>query len=123
MVSIGEAQELLDEICEGLPEAFFDRLNGGISLLPDVRMNPNARDHDLYTLGEYHRGGAMGRYIVIYYGSMQHVFGWCDRERMRQELRDVLLHEFTHHLESLAGERGLEIKDEQQMRRYLKEHS
>ena len=42
-----------------------------------------------------------------------------DEEALTEQLREVLRHEFTHHIESLAGERGLEIKDEQQIRDYL----
>lgn len=123
MVGIDEAQALLDELCEGLPSAFFARLNGGILLLPDVKYNPLGRANDLYILGEYHAGGAMGRYITIYYGSIQRVYGWMGRDQTRAQLEEVLLHEFTHHLESLAGEKGLEEKDREQMRRYLRKRS
>ena len=34
-----------------------------------------------------------------------------------------LYHEFTHHMESLAGEKMLEEKDEQQIRDYIKSRS
>lgn len=119
MVTIDEAQLLLDEIAHELPPAFFQRLNGGICLLPGVKLNPLGRNNELYILGEYHAGGTMGRYIEIYYGSIQRVFPHADRAEMRHRLREVLLHEFTHHLESMAGERGLEIQDAQQLRRYL----
>lgn len=119
MVSIDEAQVILDEIAQGLPAAFFGRLNGGISLLPEAKLNPLGRANELYILGEYHAGGAMGRYISIYYGSLARVYGGADQNIWREKLEEVLLHEFTHHLESLAGERGLEIKDRQQMERYL----
>ena len=116
MVSIERVQALLDELCAELPPAFFESLNGGIYLLPDARSSPAAAG--LYTLGEYHRGGAMGRYINIYYGSFARVFGALDEPRLRHELREVLLHEFTHHLESLAGERSLEEKDRQFLEAY-----
>lgn len=119
MVDIDTAQRLLDEIAQELPEAFFTRLNGGISLLPDVRYNPRGRANDLYIMGDYHSGGAMGKYIQIYYGSMQAVFPHINEEQMKHQLREVLLHEFTHHLEIMAGEHGLELKDREQMRRYL----
>ena len=119
MVDIERAQEMLDEICGELPQPFFERLNGGICLLPTVKTNPMGRENDLYILGEYVRDHALGRYINIYYGSIMQVFGWGDEARIRHELREVLLHEFTHHLESMAGERGLELKDREQMRRYL----
>ena len=47
------------------------------------------------------------------------MYSWMDEEALTEQLREVLRHEFTHHIESLAGERGLEIKDEQQIRDYL----
>ena len=119
MFDIERAQVLLDEICEELPPAFFDKLNGGICLLPDVKTNPMGRGNELYILGEYVRSRALGRYINIYYGSIERVYGWADGAHIRHQLREVLLHEFTHHLESLAGERGLEIKDAVQMLDYL----
>lgn len=39
-------------------------------------------------------------------------------EAVRVRLRKVLLHEFRHHLESLAGERDLEIEDAINISRY-----
>ncbi|MCD7763821.1 MAG: metallopeptidase family protein [Lachnospiraceae bacterium] len=39
-------------------------------------------------------------------------------EAVRGKLRKVLLHEFRHHLESLAGERDLEIEDAINISRY-----
>ena len=36
-------------------------------------------------------------------------------EDWKRELHDTLAHEFTHHIEGLAGERGLELKDAQFM--------
>ncbi len=120
MVSIDEAQALLDEIAAELPEAFFKHLNGGICLLPGTKLNPLGRADDLVIMGQYHAGGPMGRWIEIYYGSFERLYPSADAERMRRLLKDTLLHEFTHHLESLAGERGLEIKDKEQIERYLR---
>jgi hypothetical protein len=48
------------------------------------------------------------------------VFGHLDNEQLKKQLRKTLRHEFTHHIESLAGERGLEKKDAEFMARYLK---
>jgi hypothetical protein len=60
----------------------------------------------------------MGRYIAIYYGSFIRLYGHFSREAMQNELRRVLIHEFTHHIESLAGERGLEMKDAEELEKY-----
>ena len=118
MMTIGEVNELLDELAAGLPEEIFRELNGGVNLLPEAKRNNADADGKLYTLGEYRRD-QMGRYIVIYYGSLCSVYGGASHKKMRGYLKDVLTHELTHHLESLAGERDLEIEDEIRLDRYL----
>ncbi|MCL2366742.1 MAG: metallopeptidase family protein [Oscillospiraceae bacterium] len=118
MFSIDDINEMLDEIAAELPEEVFRELNGGVSLLPDLRRSNADPGGGLYTLGEYRRD-QMGRYIVIYYGSIQRVHGGASREEMRAHLKDVLHHELTHHIESLAGERDLEIEDEEFLEEYF----
>jgi len=118
MISIDRAHEMLEEIAESFPEAFYEKLNGGISLLPEAKRSPHARGNDLFILGEYRRD-VMGRYIVIYYGSFICVHGHLCEPEFYEALRKTVAHEFTHHLESLAGERGLEIQDEEDLMAYL----
>lgn len=112
MISIEEAERYLDEVASELPAEFYNELNGGIILLPEVQVSPEAVNNDLFTMGEYRIERGMGRYIVIYYGSFEKVYGHCSKEVIELELKKTLLHEFTHHLESLGGERDLEIEDE-----------
>ncbi len=119
MIQLDEMEIMLDEIAAEFPQELYKELNGGIILLPEAKMNPMSRNNDLFTLGEYHCGGSMGRYITIYYGSFERIYGHLAREPLREQLVHTLKHEFTHHLESLAGERGLEIKDAQFMKAYL----
>ena len=120
MISIDEAEKILDEVAAGLPEGIFEELNGGIILLPDAKRDPMSRKNDdLYILGEYHSDGSLGRYISIYYGSFERLFGNMSKSTFKKELEITLKHEFTHHLESLAGERGLEKEDERFMQDYL----
>ena len=121
-MTIDEMHLMLDEIVEEFPPAFFETLNGGISLLPNIKMSGHAVANDLYTLGEYRRD-AMGRYIYLYYGSIMQAHGYLPPERMRDRLRKLVSHELTHHLESLAGEKGLEIKDHENLQRYLNRHT
>lgn len=111
MVSLDEAREMLDELVAELPEAIFARLNGGVLLLPDVKLSSDAVANDLFTLGEYENSSAMGRAVRIYYGSILRAHGDMPPERFREKLRAVLHHELTHHLESMAGEHGLEDDD------------
>ena len=118
MFSIDEINEILDDVAAELPEEIFRELNGGVSLIADVKKSNKDPDGRLYTLGEYHRD-QMGRYIVIYYGSLMKIYGNSSHKKMRKHLRDVLTHELTHHLESLAGDRSLEIEDEMDLDDYF----
>ena len=117
MISIDEMSLLLDEIAEELPQEVFRELNGGVSLLQETKHSVSDPDGGLYTLGEYRRD-QMGRYIVLYYGSICAVHGYKTREELRSSLKKLLTHELTHHMESLAGARDLEIKD----KRYLEDY-
>jgi len=118
MITIEEMEQMLDEIAEELPQEFYKELNGGIILLPETKRNTELKSDDLYILGQYHRNGSMGRYISIYYGSIMAICGNQSNERIKNQLKKTLKHEFTHHLESLGGERGLEIEDEKEMAKY-----
>lgn len=116
MLSFDQAGEILDALAETFPEEFYAELNGGILLLPEAKPDPERPEGELYILGEYCHD-QMGRYINLYYGSFAALAGlerWTD-EDWEDELYATLSHEFTHHIEGLAGERGLEIKDEQFM--------
>ena len=119
MISIDEMQDMLEDIATEFPTAFYEKLNGGICLLPEAKRSRHDRGNHLYTLGEYHYN-VMGRYIYIYYGSFCHIFGHLEKEALYEELKKTVAHEFTHHMENLAGERGLEIKDEMNLEKYLR---
>ncbi len=117
---IGEVQILLDEIAEELPLELYKDLNGGILLLNQIKLHEKSIDDDLYVLGEYRYEGFMGRYIVIYYGSLKKIYGHLSRDKFKEKLRKVVKHEFIHHLESMAGEKDLEIEDNLKLKKYLK---
>lgn len=117
-MTIDEMHELLDEVAEEFPHELFRDLNGGVSLLDETKRSSRDPDGGLYTLGEYRRD-QMGRYIVLYYGSISAVHGHKKSEKLKQVLKELLAHELTHHLESLSGERDLEIKDEMKLAKYL----
>ena len=119
MISIDEMQDMLDELAEELPPVFYDDLNGGILLLPGIKLSEYAQTDDLYVLGEYVRDMAMGRFIVMYYGSFERVFGHLSPEALKNQLRKTLRHEFRHHIEYLAGEDALEKEDDEYINKYL----
>ena len=113
MLTFDEVGALLDDMAEEFPPVFFNGLNGGVCLLPEARPDPEFPPGEMYILGEY-CNDMMGRYINLYYGSFAAL---AEREEWTQEdwedeLWETFSHEFTHHMEGLAGERGLEIKDE-----------
>lgn len=123
MLTFEEAQSALTEFADHLPEPIYRELNGGILLLPEAVPHPKSVNGDLWIMGQYHyepRG--FGRYITIYYGSLQRTCGHLSKERQIQRLREVLYHELTHHLEHLAGDKSLDLQDAQDMSRYLREH-
>lgn len=120
ILSFDQVGDLLDEMAEEFPEEFYQDLNGGISLLPETVEDP-AGEY-LYIMGEY-CNDMMGRYINLYYGSFAALAqqeDWTE-EDWEDELYTTLAHEFTHHVEGLAGERGLEIKDELELEQYRRE--
>ena len=117
ILSFDQVGDLLDEMAEEFPEEFYQDLNGGISLLPETVEDPAGED--LYIMGEY-CNDMMGRYINLYYGSfaaLAELEHWT-KEDWEDELYTTLSHEFTHHIEGLAGERGLEIKDELELEEF-----
>ena len=112
-MTFDEAGEALDRMAEEFPEEFYADLNGGISLLPDEMPDPEFPPGEMYILGEY-CDDQMGKYILLYYGSFAALAAkeeWTE-EDWEEELYATLAHEFTHHMEGLAGERGLERRDE-----------
>jgi len=118
LFTIEEINEMLDEAAAELPEGIFRELNGGVSLLDETKRSDKDPSGNLYTLGEYRRD-QMGRYIVIYYGSLCAAYGNSSPKKMRKHVRDVLTHELTHHLESLAGDRSLEKEDAENLHKYF----
>ena len=118
MISIKETEKMLEELANELPKEFYKELSGGIMLLPEMKKNTDHNTDNLYTLGEYHKNANMGRFITIYYGSFTHIYGHLPPGQFKIMLRKTLRHEFRHHIESLAGERGLEIEDARKIAEY-----
>ena len=108
ILSFDEAGALLDEMAEEFPPEFYDELNGGIALLPEAKEDPEGEHGELYIMGEY-CNDMMGKYINLYYGSFAALAGQEDwtEEDWEDELYTTLAHEFTHHIEGRAGERGV----------------
>ena len=67
MVSFEELGEMLDEIADGMPYELYRDMNGGLSLLPQLKVHLAAKNNDLFILGEYIRN-SLGNAIMFYYG-------------------------------------------------------
>ena len=119
-MKVEEFRVLLDNILEEIPEEYFVDLNGGVCLEEKAKIHVKSVGDELKIMGEYVRSSTLGRSIWIYYGSFMDIYGHCSREKIYQELKKTVLHELTHHLESLAGFRDLEVEDEVQLGLYLK---
>lgn len=83
MITFDECGAMLDEIADSMPYELYRDLNGGISLLPQLKVHPKALNNDLFILGEYIRN-SLGNAIVFYYGSINRVYGSLDNEAYRK---------------------------------------
>ena len=121
MIDLEEFYEILNEVCDELPDGMFRDLHLGVIIEEGVKISPHARNNDLIIMGEYTRS-RYGNKITIYYGSFAKSYPMNDREFVKNKLREVVRHEFRHHLENLAGMHGvdsLEHEDKVNLQRYL----
>ena len=121
MCGIEEFDQMLSEIADEIPAEIFNRLNGGIILREECMLHPEG-EGDLFIMGQYSCRHDLGRCIYIYYGSFMRTHGHLPREALREQLRATLLHELTHHLESLAGEKDLALQDRRKLEEYKCTH-
>ena len=122
MIDIDRFFELLKEVCDELPDDFFRELHQGVMLSEETKISPHARNNDLVIMGEYTRS-RYGNKITVYYGSFARTYVGASEEFLKDRLRDVVRHEFRHHMENLGGVYGrdsLEYEDKVQLRQYLK---
>ena len=115
-------ERILEEEASLLPDVFFEDLNGGIIISDEAPIDENSVADDLYIMGEYVVDGILGCSIVMYAGSFARLFRRVSEDKLREEIRSTLRHEFRHHLEVMSGERDLEIEDEEEFLEYLRWH-
>ncbi len=101
---------LAGSIADELPPRLVRDLNGGISVLPGKK-----RDGKYFLMGEYIEDPVLGKVIFIHYGSFREVLGNSSREEWEEELRETIVHELRHHVESLAGVDDLSIEEEAEL--------
>ena len=122
MVDIDRFFEMLKEVCDELPDDFFNELHQGVLLSEEIKISPYARSEDMFIMGEYRRA-YYGNQITIYYGSFARAYSQLSEEALKSKLRNTVRHEFRNHMEHLSGMYGadsLEREDQIRMRRYLR---
>lgn len=98
ILSLDQFESLATAFIDEIPERLCAELNGGFLLLPEAK-----KDGDFYIMGEYVEDSMMGCSIILYYGSFVCLLEDGDGEEWEEELKDTILHELRHHLESMAG--------------------
>ncbi len=124
MISTDEYKRIVSELLDEFPEAFFQKLNGGVIVSESLVVPDYAQGNDLYTMGEYQIYSGI-RQIVMFKGSFERAYPWADAIESKNILRGILRHEFRHHLEYLGGvhnSSSLEAQDERDKQEYLSQH-
>lgn len=122
MIDIDAFFDMLSDVCNELPDDFFRELHHGVHLSEECRISPHVKSDELVIMGEYNRS-YYGNRIVIYYGSFAKTCYWMTEPQLKDKLREVVRHEFRHHMENLAGIHGkdsLEYEDKISLRTYLR---
>ncbi len=122
MVEFEECAQMLDEIADSMPFELYRDLNGGISLLPQIKVHPKALHGELFILGEYIRN-SLGNAIVFYHGSINRVYARLSRAELYTQLVRIFRHELRHHNEYLAGCDDLGLLDQKQIDEYLRRNN
>lgn len=112
-----EVAEMLSELVDEIPPEILKGLNGGIVLFKERKVHPESKGNDLLIMGQYEQS-VLGKMVKIYYGSFVEVYSHLSPKQAKEQLRDILHHELTHHLETLAGESDLVREDNEFMREY-----
>ncbi|WMI80191.1 metallopeptidase family protein [Anaerotignum sp. MB30-C6] len=121
MISMEEFEILADQVANEIPSVFYNGLNGGIRLKEEERLHPLSREKaPVYILGLYIKDEFLGCRIELYYGSFAKVCRNFVKERMIKEIRDVLRHEFQHHVEIMCGNIDLILEDEKELKKIEK---
>jgi len=118
MITMEQFRDYMDQIIDEIPPVLLRDLNGGILLREEAKIHPESIGSDLLVMGEYHRKPVMGRFIYLYYGSFMRAYGYLGEKELYKKIRKTLLHELRHHVESLAGEKDLEIEDAVRLAEY-----
>ncbi len=121
MITMEEYRNIISELLDELPRAFFRKLSGGVIVSEALVIPDYARRDDLFTLGQYQISAGI-RQIVMFKGSFDRAYPHADAAEAKGILRGILRHEFRHHLEFLGGihnSSSLEAEDRRRKQAYL----
>ena len=121
MITTEQYNSIISELLDELPEEFFWELSGGVIVSEALVIPDYAQGNDLYTMGQYQIYSGI-RQIVMFRGSFNRAHPNVDLFEAKDLLREILRHEFRHHLEYLGGvhnSSSLEAEDERRKREYL----
>lgn len=121
MITTEQYNNIISELMDELPEEFFRELSGGVIVSEALVIPDYAQGNDLYTMGQYQIYSGI-RQIVMFRGSFNRAHPNVDLSEAKDLLREILRHEFRHHLEYLGGvhnSSSLEAEDERRKREYL----
>ena len=121
MITTEQYNNIISELLDELPEEFFRELSGGVIVSEALVIPDYAQGNDLYTMGQYQIYSGI-RQIVMFRGSFNRAHPNVDLSEAKDLLREILRHEFRHHLEYLGevhNSSSLEAEDERRKREYL----
>ena len=121
MITTEQYNNIISELLDELPEEFFWELSGGVIVSEALVIPDYAQGNDLYTMGQYQIYSGI-RQIVMFRVSFNRAHPNVDLSEAKDLLREILRHEFRHHLEYLGGvhnSSSLEAEDERRKREYL----
>ena len=122
MMSMDEFVHTLDELVQSMPEELFRHLNGGVGVSEHTQTSAEGQeeaDAPHYILAQYCHDRTLGRWITLYYGSIEALYAGAADAFVIGEMEKSLRQELKHHLEHMAGEFTIEDADLQQARAYL----
>lgn len=114
-LSFDQFAEMVDNAVDLIPPRFCRDLTGGFTVQEKMKS-----DGRYITMGEYVEGGHLGCFIVFYYGSFAALLNNKPIEVWQKEIRDTVLHEMQHHLESMAGRDDLARQEIAELAQALK---
>lgn len=125
-MNIEEFKKIVSEELDLLPEYCFKDLSGGVVVSESAYLHPKRVADDLYIMGTY-QTSQIRKQVTLYFGSFERTIYDMDgrKDFVREKIREVLRHEFRHHLENLAGMHGrdsLEKEDDDRMKEYYTMH-